>query len=175
MLKKVILMKGWLMLVAALVIGLAACGPTAGKAEPVDDLLTRFGWSIVGEPVESSDRLPADFALRSGRFPWRVYLDLSGDGGLDFRGLAGQTVKTLRFRVQDTRGDRLWEIGDRYLLWGVALLDQDGKVVGAWLTYTDRLGNFEPGIPGYSLQARSLEQVTGLGWPEYARKHAARE
>lgn len=173
-------MKAWLiilMLTAGVIIGVAGCGTAKRKegparTNPAKDLFAQFGWSMVGEPVESSDTLPADFKLRSGRFPWRVYLDLSSDAGLDFSPLAGARVKSLRFRVQDSQGDRLKEIRDRHLLWGVALLDQEETVVGAWLTYTDKQGNFEPGIPGYSLRTKSLEQVTGLTWPAYSQKYS---
>jgi len=176
-------MKAWLlilMLTAGVIIGIAGCDTAMGKEGPArtnqaKDLFAQFGWSMVGDPVESSDTLPADFKLRSGQFPWRVYLDLSSDVGLDFSPLAGARVKTLRFRVQDSQGDRLKEIRNGHLLWGVALLDQEQKVVGAWLTYTDEQGNFEPGIPGYSLRAKSLEQVSGLTWREYSQKYSDKE
>lgn len=138
----------------------------------VADRFADQGWSVAGEAIESSDVLPPDFLLRSGRFPWRVYLDLSADGGLDFSHLPGQQVKTLRFPVTDASGkDRLKEIREKYLLWGMALLNPDGKLVGAWLTYTDKNGEFELGIPGYSLDGKDLEQVTGLKWPAYSAKY----
>lgn len=100
----------------------------------------------------------------------RRYLHLSTDAGLDFSTLTGVEIKSLRFPIQNSQGERLKEIQEGYLLWGVAILDPDGHIVGALLTYTDKQGNFEPGVPGYSLQARSLEQVTGLTWPEYSQR-----
>ncbi|MDI6895579.1 MAG: DUF4830 domain-containing protein [Bacillota bacterium] len=143
-----------LMLAAGVIVGVEACG--APKANAVKDLFAQFGWIVLGEPVEGEDILPAEFKVCPG-FPWRVYVDLSKDAGLDFSPLAGARVKTVRFRVEDSQGERLKEIRE-YLLWGVALLDQEGKVVGAWLTYTDKQGSFAPGIPGYSLQGKTLEE-----------------
>lgn len=90
-----------LMLAAGVIIGVAACGTP--KANAVKDLFAQFGWIVLGEPVEADDILPAEFKVCPG-FPWRVYLDLSKDSGLDFsplaedgavpgRGLAGRAAE----------------------------------------------------------------------------------
>lgn len=148
-------------------------GCTAFKASkiPGDDLFTQHGWVITGEVNEIRDKLPPDFKLRSGYFPWVIYLDLSSDIGLDFTSQAGKDVRVLRFPVQDKQGARLKDTATAYDLQGVILLDND-EVIGAWLTYTAKDGTRLVGNPGYSLKAKDLDQVTGMKWPEYATKHS---
>ncbi|MDB4894628.1 MAG: hypothetical protein JWN15_890 [Firmicutes bacterium] len=173
-------MKAWvfvLILAVAGCTGTTGCGKSMGQEEPShisteQRMFADFGWRAMGKPIAVGDVLPADFKLRPGQFPWPVYLDLSKDAGLDFTHLAGAKVTMLRFKIEDAQGDRLKEIRQRYVLWGVALLDSEQKMVGAWLTYTDKQGNFQPGIPGFSLRGKTLNQVTGLTWPEYAEKRS---
>ncbi len=147
---------------------------TAGKppAIPGADLFTHYGWAVTGEVSESENRLPPDFRLRSGSVPWAVYRDLSRDINLDFTAHAGEAVRVVEFRVADKQGARLEEISAKYDLRGVVLVSGD-QAIGAWLTYTERDGTRLEGIPGYSLQGKDLERVTGMQWPDYARKLSA--
>jgi|GEM_PF-3388389 len=165
-----------LFVMLATVIGLSGCADdrrstAAGNHQIVQNLFAQFGWRTVGVPVEGEGVMPNDFRLNFDRFPWRVYLDLSMDVGLDFSSLTGAKVRTLRYRIEDSTGQRLEYIRD-HVLWAEALLDQDGKIRGAWLIYEDHQGNAIPGAPTYSLRAKTIEQVTGLTWSEYVQKHS---
>lgn len=67
------------------------------------------------------------------------------------------------------------EIEEKYRLKGMALLNGENKVIGAWVTYTEKDGTVPIGTPGYSLNAKDREQVTGLQWPEYSQKRSAKD
>jgi hypothetical protein len=163
-----------LLVAVSLVVGCAAFPGSAKKTTkiPGEDLFAQHGWVVTGEVSESGDKLPVDFNLRSGYFPWVIYLDLSRDVGLDFATHAGKGVRILQFSVKDKQGERLKDIAAKYDLQGVVLLDGD-QVIGAWLTYTAKDDTRLRGNAGYSLQAKDLEQVTGMKWPDYAAKHGS--
>lgn len=164
-----------LLLVATLLLFSGGCGPKKSDDDQIDapvvQLFADHGWGTSDPVVRSKDRLPQDFRLRTGTYPWRVFLDLSIDIGLDFSSLAGTEVETIRFTINDLQGGRLQGERSKYTLQGVALVGPDGVPVGAWITYTNESGEIPSGTMGFSLKARSLDEITGLTWQEYVQKH----
>lgn len=154
-------MTRYLLFISALIVLLTACTPSAAPDDPVQ-LLEAHGWSIVGSVKESTVEIPADLSLVSGPPPWAVLLDLSKSVGLDFSDQAGKTVKLLAYPVADQKG-RLDDDQD----WAAILLvSQDGRIAGAWVTPLETLGG------SYSIEGKTLEEVTGLTWPEYWDLHS---
>ncbi len=138
----------------------------AGKL-PVDvaELFERYGWSATGPAEEVSVTMPEEFfdpETASGRFPWEQFVELSRDVGLDFTRYSGEDLIQLWFRVADCEKNRLAHVqGD---LQGVVLLHPTEGVVGAWLR--DYRPNTD-GVSGWSLKARSLEEVTGKSFRDW--------
>jgi hypothetical protein len=152
-------------ILVALLLPVSGCTSTAaiGKTEP-EKLLEKYGWSIVGDAKESTMELPTDFSFRLDHAPWRVWLDLSKSGGLDFSSQAGKTVMTLDYRLQDQK-ERLRDDG----LQAILLVDTDNHVIGAWLSPIDGAGM------GYSVEGKDLEHVTGLSWAQYLEKNSPKK
>jgi len=149
------------LLISALVVLLTACTPN-GSYDDAEKFLEAHGWSIAGSVKESTVEIPSDLSPVSGTPPWAVLLEQSKSVGLDFSDQAGKTVKILAYPVIDQEG-RLE--GDYH--WAAALLvNQDGRIIGAWVTPIGTLGG------SYSIEGKTLEEVTGLTWPAYWEMHS---
>lgn len=148
----------WLLAAALLLLSGCASGTPAARSEP-EMLLDRYGWSTVGDVQSATIVVPADFTLRSGHAPWRVWLDLSKSVGLDFSSQAGETVKILRYKVRDLKG-RLRDDD----LQAILLVDPADHPIGAWLAPIEGAGM------GYSIEGKDLEHVTDLSWAQYLEK-----
>ena len=128
-------------LTIAVLISLVACqhgvqssaNQNANRAEddknPELSLLHKYGWTVVGEPADSTIELPApiDRLLVS-----RLRLSASKRIGLDFGDQAGKTLAVRTYKVTND-AERGHEIRAYLLLSGT-------KVVGAWLSVAGKEG-----------------------------------
>lgn len=134
----------------ALVLGatLAACTANTGH-DDAEQFLEAHGWSVIGPVAESSVEVPSDFWVVTNGLHWRVLLDLSKGAGLDFSDQAGQTVKALYYPVES----QAELAGSDPDLRATLLLDQDGRITGAWVTPV--------GLPGaaYSIDGQLRVEV----------------
>jgi hypothetical protein len=126
---------GRLLLTVALIASLISCRHFAeslpqNNANRVEDeknpelsLLHKYGWTVEGEPTETTMELPnpVDRQLST-----RLYLLASKRIGLDFRDQAGKTLPLRTYKVIN-EVERGHDIRAHILL-------ADKKIVGAWLT-----------------------------------------
>jgi len=108
---------------------LAACTANTGQ-DDAEKFLTEHGWSVVGRVEASSVAVPSDFRVVTNGLPWHVLLDLSKGAGPDFSSQAGQTVKVLHYPVEHRAELASGDTDLRATL----LVDQEGRITGAWVT-----------------------------------------
>lgn len=146
--------------VLAVILLLAAVGCTSPPAASPESVLKEHGLTPDGAPEMFSITVPADWHVTLGDFPaglyWEVAQRLSADSGYDLRPLKGKQVEVRRYPVSLPRD------GFQYPSDAI-LLVQDGHVVGGWLS-------FSMGVIGPSLNRRSLEQITGRSFAEWAEQ-----
>lgn len=150
------------LLAAAALVLVVRCARQDRSQATAKSLLNKYGWSVVGDVKEGTAKLPSDFTFRTDRAPWHEWLDLSKGVGLDFSSQAGKTVGLLNWKVNGKKQP----IPDDDLQ-AILIMDSQGHVVGGWLAPIQGDGL------GYSLEGKTLEEVTGLTWGQYLEKYRA--
>lgn len=160
----------WIMI---LIIGLTGCSqiPTSTSAPisvPSSEIgfLNRYGLEVNEPPLIDHVQVPADWQVKLGEFPiglyWGLANEFSKDAGLDLTHLKGKRVEAHIYELKEGLAGSDPQIDFKYPSKAI-LIVENGQVAGAWLTFNVQ-------SIGPSVKKRSLTEITGLSFEEWANQ-----
>lgn len=157
-------------LVMVVILGITGCSKskTNVSKSPPDSFipevfLKQYELNVKSLEEKFDVKVPANWEVQLGVYPEGLYWDLanefSKDVGLDLASLKGKTVEAQIYRLENGLPGQGGNAGFQYPS-NVILLVQEGKTVGAWLS-------FNTVSIGPSVRRKTLEDLTGLAFEQW--------